>query len=61
MAQTKKGPKVGDVIDVKDAEFIVTPDGHAATVRSGGTYRFAVQGKHQLVTGNKRRTYDVEK
>lgn len=47
MAENKK--KVGDEVKVpKTAEFVQTPDKSVATVRSGGTYRFAAPGTYIL-------------
>lgn len=58
MSSTKKTYKVGDEVKVgKDEEYVVGPDGSAATVRSGGSYRFTAAGRY--VIG--KRTFDVTK
>ena len=51
MSETKpKGTakKVGDEVKVKGAEWVVGPDGAAASVRSGGTYRFNAPGEYVI-------------
>lgn len=41
--------KVGDEVKVpKDAEYVVGPDGAAASVRSGGSYRFNAPGEYVI-------------
>lgn len=41
--------KIGDEVKVaKGADVVVGPDGGAASVRSGGTYRFAAPGKYVI-------------
>lgn len=63
----EKKHKVGDEVAVKGADFVQTPDGSVASVRSGGSYRFAVEGKHVIgkvrADGNGMvgTTYTVEK
>lgn len=47
--QTKATKKVGDVVKVPaGAEYVVGPDGGAASVRSGGTYRFNAPGVYVI-------------
>lgn len=41
--------KVGDEVKVpKGATYVVGPDGGAASVRSGGTYRFNAPGEYVI-------------
>ena len=51
MAATSTAKKVGDEVKVpKGAEWVVGPDGGAASVRSGGTYRFNASGDYVIGT-----------
>ena len=46
---SKTAKKVGDEVKVpKDAEYVVGPDGGAATVRAGATYRFTAAGEYVI-------------
>lgn len=68
MSAGKKAHKVGDEVKVpKGAEWVQTPDGSVASVRSGGSYRFNAPGTYLIgkVRANRNgmvgRSFTVEK